>query len=34
MATGLIILAFGAVLLANFLKSYPLNNGADADVIG
>lgn len=34
MATGLIILAFGAVLLANFLKSYPLNNGADADVLG
>ncbi len=30
--TGLIILAFGAVLLANFLKKYPLNaEGEDAN---
>ena len=33
-ATGLIILAFGIVLLATFLKRYPLNTGADADVYG
>ena len=34
MATGLIMLAFGAMLLANFLKRYPLNNRTDADVYG
>ena len=34
LATGLIMLAFGAVLLANFMKRYPLNNRTDADVYG
>ena len=34
MATGLIMLAFGAMLLANFFKRYPLNNRTDADVYG
>ena len=34
MMTGLIILAFGAVLLVNFLKNYPINNEVDADVSG
>lgn len=33
-ATGLTILAFGAVLLATFLLKYPLNNEAGNDAIG
>jgi hypothetical protein len=32
MTTGLIVLGYGAVLLIGFLKNYPLNNEADADV--
>jgi len=33
-ATGLTILAFGAVLLTAFLRKYPLSNGAGNDAIG
>jgi len=33
-ATGLVILAFGAVLLAAFLKKYPLNDEAGNNALG